>query len=153
MEITSGGQGSSPGCCCGVTLGVHGPSGDGAGYVYAKTEDWGPQGGKSKGYAKYLCDDSGKNHVGPCNNPPQRANIIPGQPVHLSWQVQNYPSQGRVTYSGSANGVPISYTDPKSWDGKVVWPGKPNESCRQQPSDPTRVRMRRGQRFFMTLLS
>jgi hypothetical protein len=43
MEITSGGPGSSYGCCCGVTLGVHGPSGDGAGYVYAKTEDWGPK--------------------------------------------------------------------------------------------------------------
>ncbi|MFZ0514389.1 MAG: hypothetical protein WAM14_22485, partial [Candidatus Nitrosopolaris sp.] len=97
MEITSGGQGSSDGCCCGVTLGVHGPTGDGAGYVYAKTEDWGPLGGKKHGYAKYLCDDSGKNHVGPCNNPPQRANLS-GKTVHLMWQVQNV--NGGAKYTG-----------------------------------------------------
>lgn len=140
-EITSGGPGSSDGCCCGVTLGVHGPSGDGAGYVYAKTEDWGHLGGKKHGYAKYLCDDSGHNGVGPCNNPPQRANVS-GKTVHLMWQVQNV--NGGAKYIGSVNGVPIDNPvlfNPTSFDGKPILPGIPNEPCRKHPNDPTRVRV------------
>lgn len=143
MEITSGGPGSSAGCCCGVTLGVHGSRGDGEGFVYAKTEDWGPQGGKSKGFARYICDDSGNNHplFGKCNPNPQRASITPGQPVHLTWQVeQNVPSAGHVTYTGNVNGVPIKVVDPRSWDNKVIWPGVYHStSCKA--TDPTRVRV------------
>jgi hypothetical protein len=141
MEITSGGPGSNTGCCCGVTLGVHGPSGDGDGYVYAKTEDWSSLGGKKHGYAKYLCDDSGHNIKTPCNNPPQRAHIIPGQPVHFMWQVQNV--SGGAKYSGSVNGVPIDNPvlfNPRSYDDRPILPGVPHsKSC--QASDPTRVRV------------
>jgi hypothetical protein len=109
--------------------------------VYAKTEDWSALGGKKHGYQKYLCDDSGHNQVGPCNNPPQRATIIPGQPVHLMWQVENV--DGGAKYTGSVNGVPIDNPvlfNPTSYDGQPILPGQ-YHSMYCSASDPTRVRV------------
>jgi hypothetical protein len=44
-----------------------------------------------------------------------------------------------VTYIGSVNGVPMQYTDPASWDGKTIWPGR-SPPC-PGAHDPTRVRV------------
>jgi hypothetical protein len=59
----------------------------------------------------------------------------------MTWEVhQNYPSQGRVTYTGTMNGVPIQVTDPKSWDNQPIWPGQYHNPA-PDANDPTRVRV------------
>ena len=120
-EITSGGPGSREGNCCGITVGVHNDDGT----PYIATEDWtGPSGEHT-----YLCDDSGRNGVGPCVSPtgsgpiPGGKNGIYGQTVNLQWHVQRVGNN--VTYTGVANSKQFSVTNPTQFGtkgGSIIYP-------------------------------
>jgi len=151
-EITSGGPGSDPGCCCGITLGVHNDSG----YVYAATEDWTGPSGKHV----YICDDDPNNHDnkgGPCTQTKQQIpgyNPKSGQPwnLNLTWEVKT-DGQQQAAYTGSVNGVSWSVVDPRR-DGTfgpngnnsspVILPGQYLSKCSAKKGgvagDPTRIR-------------
>lgn len=137
-EITSGGPGSDPGCCCGVTIGVKNDSGT----VFAATEDWG-----APGDHVYICDDSqhAEKGIPPCTQARQpvaganKDGNLWNRSVHVVWQVAP-GGDGDWYYSGSVNNTPVGPFKAYDQNGNKIYPGN-NLGGHCNAKDPSRIRV------------
>ena len=125
IEITSGGPGSNPGKCCGITVGIKADTRK----PFIATEDW-TEPAFSNGKHTYLCGGSQSGLRAPdCEGAPINIPIYNNsQGIPISWHVDFKTKPGHVIYCGRLDNKPgcgpgyfAAFTDPR-YKGKLITP-------------------------------